>query len=350
MGVLDVLSSEIPNYSSDVADSSFAELGLDSFDLLSLRLALETRIGTAIPDPVWSRIRTPAEAASACAAHRAGASTGSRSEGLEGERSYTIGMPQMALSGLSERWLLQELGDFHWDLIMRGLGTSSGALRDGNGDRLYATFTRIRYESTHPFSAFAENERLTLEGSLRRQGAGVFLGEFVLRGDGKEIAATLMSSFSRRAGADSGNDLVKGQPVIPDDCRIGELDGHVPFIDEYRQRRKESGEASLFDCPYRLNPYTDINGVGLLYFAAFPTISDTCELLFRDEGNGWAERASPIARDISYFANCDLDEELRFDVLADISGPDEASTETTLSRSSDGRRMCRISTRKQLRK
>ena len=59
----------------------------------------------------------------------------------------------------------------------------------------------------------------------------------------------------------------------------------------------------------------DFNGAGLLYFAAYSTIAETCErkLVMQDalvEGREWARCTSTVARDIFYYRNLNLGEEL----------------------------------------
>jgi hypothetical protein len=44
-------------------------------------------------------------------------------------------------------------------------GSPSFSLKDGSGNRLYATFTRICYSLQRPLGAIAENTRLDLRGS-----------------------------------------------------------------------------------------------------------------------------------------------------------------------------------------
>ena len=63
---------------------------------------------------------------------------------LDFEKEITINMPQMAIEALSENWLFKDLGNNHWEMICKGLDTNSFNLKDEIGNRLYATFIRIR--------------------------------------------------------------------------------------------------------------------------------------------------------------------------------------------------------------
>ena len=83
-------------------------------------------------------------------------------------RSYTLNMPQMLWGGMSENWLLKELGDIHWKMITYGLGVPSDALVDSNGERLYASFVRLRWESTSNLFNFKKNYIISIEIKLSR--------------------------------------------------------------------------------------------------------------------------------------------------------------------------------------
>jgi probable biosynthetic protein (TIGR04098 family) len=256
-------------------------------------------------------------------------------------------MPQMAAGGLSESWLFKEIGDFHWSLITDGLETPSSRLVDGNGERLYATFTRFELRSSSPLAGFVENERFSIAGSTSRFGAGIFLGDFRLEGRNKHVKVRVMSSFARRENADSNRGLVKGQPSIPDGCSITVLAEKPDLVNEYRRvRNTEFDGPKLFECDYQINPYHDINGVGLLYFAAYPTISDTGELAYANQGNGWASRFSTVSRDVYYFANSDAEDTLTYRLLSRVDHADGIELGALILRKNDQVPMAFIRTRK----
>ena len=70
----------------------------------------------------------------------------------------TISMPQMALTGLSESWLMKEIGDCHWHMLCENLGLKSNEIFDEFGNRLYAAFVRIKTESCNSLKDYMENE------------------------------------------------------------------------------------------------------------------------------------------------------------------------------------------------
>ena len=343
-----VLLEEIPRFSADTGDLPFAEFDIDSFGLLSLRTRLEYILGREISDQDWTSISSPAQLHALVVGMLGdkGEATDRTAAPGTARRSYNLNMPQMGVSGLSEPWCLKEFGDLHWSLIADGLRVSSGDLVDGTGERLYATFTRLRLDSTHPLSAFTENEDVVLEGKMVRFGAGIFFSDMTLSGSEKSIKATAMSSFTKRAAPGSNIDLLKGQPKIPDDCPIPILDEMPNFGLEYRDLREGAFSEPLFECGYDVIPYHDINGVGLLYFAAYPTISDICELRYMNEGNQWASRARTLSRDVYYFANSDMDEKLIYRVHARRDVASGIEIESSISRAGDGKPMAYIITLK----
>ena len=102
---------------------------------------------------------------------------------------------------------------------------------------------------------------------------------------------------------------------------------------------------------YTINPYTDINGVGLLYFASYPLIADRCASEFFKATIGIKNYDSSyhtIFRDIFYFANCNPDDRIII-TLNSIEHIDNNKLKMTTSmhRESDNKLMARILTVKQ---
>lgn len=256
------------------------------------------------------------------------------------QRQYPINMPQMAMGGLSESWLFKELGDLHWALITDGLGEKSSLLADANGDRLYPTFTRIRFRASVPLIGFVENDVLTAVGKIERFGSTYFFTEWVFEGESGRIEARLMSTFTKRAAEKSNTGLLKGAPVIRPECTIPQLTSQPDFAVGFREHRAANERTQDFSCEYTLSPPTDINGVGLLYFAAYSLIADICEGHAHTNPVNWHLQRSVIARDVFYSANCDLHDRIVYRRHCDS----DDRLESTLSRASDGKMMAFVST------
>ena len=252
-------------------------------------------------------------------------------------RAYRLNMPQMALGGMSESWLFKEIGDIHWSIITTALGMPSSRLTDGSGNRLYATFTRLRLISTASLAAYTENESITINAHGSRYSAGMFFTEAMIEGEGRSAQAEVMSTFSKLGEGGANRSLVKGQPEIPPGFSIPTLSDMPEFATEYRTRRELRPEPPIFECEYDIIPCHDINGVGLLYFAAYPIINDICAM--RYAGRSIMEDFATRERDVLYFANCDPNETLIYRIHRWRAAGDRIEIEESLSRKGDGVRM-----------
>lgn len=260
--------------------------------------------------------------------------------GMQSERRYRLNMPHMAMGGLSESWLFKEMGDFHWALITKGLGTNSSDMADANGNRLYATFTRIKFESTVPLSGYREDDEVVLTGQLQRYGASYFFSTLNFAAGDRVISARLMSTFTKRQNQGSNVGLLKGQPVISDACEVPLLDEQPGFAGDFRAHRTANDAPALFETEYELQAVHDVNGVNLLYFAAYPAISALCEQRMHAAPMDWALGASTIARDVFYMANCELDDR----IVYRLHDSGEGVSKNSLSRASDGKLMAYVVT------
>ena len=218
--------------------------------------------------------------------------------------------------------------------VTEGLQCPSRELLDGKGNRLYATFTRICL-TTDDLSTYQENAPLRLEGEVSRFGSGMFFSDIDLT----RRHAMLISSFSMRGESESNMSLLKGQPRIPADCKIAEQTSLPRFGEEYRGLRASGLPDSIFSTEYEIVPHHDINGVGLLYFAAYPIISDICESRF-----GSLRGLHTIRRDIFYFNNCDPDHTLVFRLHNRRTNNSRVESEKSICRKSDGVVMSRVFT------
>jgi probable biosynthetic protein (TIGR04098 family) len=331
-----ILEDEIPGFSEKELATPFDQLLIDSLALVSLRARLESYAGYEASDVLWTSARTPADLLVIFSGRKEQqvAYVGDNNTA----RSFHIGMPQMAMGGLSELWLFKELGDLHWSMITDGLECASSQLTDGNGKRLYATFTRITL-AVNALSGYKENSQLNLAGQISRFGSGMFFSDITITNGG----AKLMSSFTMRAEHSSNVTLLKGQPTIPPDSQIPKYSVLPTFAAEYRAIKAAVAGSEIFSCEYKIVPQHDINGVGLLYFAAYPIICDICEARFKPQRN-----LSTVKRDVFYFNNCEPDETLVFRLHSQHVDGVFQHSETSLARKSDGVLMARVFTTREI--
>jgi probable biosynthetic protein (TIGR04098 family) len=339
------LARAIPGFTRPDYGKGWEELGLDSFDLLSLRLAVEDALGGELADADWVAAATPADLL-ALATRRTPAG-GAPAQRPSLRRTVELGMPEMALCGLSESWLLKALGDLHWQLVGTALGCRPSEIADSFGHRLYPAFTRLHFVSSQPIASYEEGETLSFDATLSRFGAGIFFSAIrVVGAQGRSIDARLMSSFAYRGDGGGNGGLVRGQPSLADDDALPSLAAMPPFGERYRERRRERDAVKpiLARRVYELIPQHDINGVGLLYYAAYPLIADICQMRGSEQGAAWAAATSTMERDICYFANADVDAHLEWRLHRDEAG-DGLATEASIVRD-DGVVMALVTSRK----
>lgn len=259
-------------------------------------------------------------------------------------------MPQLAPYGLSENWLLRHAGDLHWQAICHGLCKRSRDICDQHGDRLYASFVRVAWTSTAPLGAFQESDELTGELSLVRVGDGLYISETSLASEAGTIALRLATMFTRRAIEGSNRRLIQSAPDVPASCPIPDIETVPDFVVAHGLLRRgrlaridlaghafDTSDPAGDPTPYRINGFYDFNGAHLLYFAAYPTIADTCAAfgpLAQGRVGAFTTQCSPIARDVFYFGNAELTSTLHC-AIAPVRSPGALAYRADLFRDSD---------------
>lgn len=335
-------------FASVQMDMPFSDSDIDSFALIAMRAQIEQDEGITIPDAEWLEVETPKELLSlivgklgspASPEDRPKSSSASANP-ASASRVFEITMPQMSRKGLSEAWLFKEMGDMHWSMITSALGVRSRDIANQDGDRLYATFTRISYDCTAPLSKFRENDPLVIEAKMSRFGSGIFMSRIESKSAEHVLSARMMSSFAHFGAERDNRSLMKGQPSIPDGFAIPEEKAMPEFVQQYRDVRANEISNACFSTEYEIVPVHDINGVGLLYFAAYPSIADICigryalakgKVLF------------PKARDLYYFSNSGPDNNIDYHLTEWEEENDCVRTTAFLVRA-DGKRMAEIRT------
>jgi probable biosynthetic protein (TIGR04098 family) len=273
-----------------------------------------------------------------------------------------INMPQMALTGLSESWLMKEIGNCHWHMLCDDLGLKSNEIFDEFGNRLYATFVRITVEGNCSLRDFKENDYLDISGTIQQINSMIYCSSISLRCAQKSIQCSLTTSFTSRDSETDNTKLTKGVPRSTSDNRIdtiSDIPKHVLEIIKFKKSKIQSiavsdynfllTDISLFHKIYNLNPYTDINGVGLLYYAAYPSISDVCEVVHfsgpMQSDMHWALKSATMSRDIIYLGNCNISDTIGYDLNSyEMLDENKIALQSTLRRKSDNAPIAKIFT------
>ena len=280
------------------------------------------------------------------------------------QRKHKLTMPQLLWGGLSENWILKELGDLHWEQITGALNTPSDQLVDSRGERLYASFVRLRWNGEN-LTHFTENHTLDFQSSLSRYGSKMFFSETFVTGEAGEITANLMSVFSTRSKSDNTK-LKKGTLKAEIDSNTVQLHKKLPpvakeylehkstILDESNQLLPEGILDYHFQTEYTIDAYDDINGVGLLYFASYPKINEKCEREYINShyeiDGDWLEVAGVTSRDIHYYGNANSGDKLIYELNELKQNGNDLEMKSSLYRADNGRLIARITTTKTLRK
>lgn len=243
-----------------------------------------------------------------------------------------IHLPQTDATGLSENWLFKHCGEMHWDYLCAAMGVSgvnSKEMRDDAGNQLYPTFLAIRGRYATPLCTVRMDEHFQTTVELNHFGRAFFHSTVAFRNEGARFELELLTTFVARS-RHGLNDLHQSLPSANLVYNSTPLNSSPPLLKLSQKLRH--GEIKDYDfvghhfsssendlslqISFEPSPYIDYNGAGLLYFAAYPTITDTLErqLIIRHglmEGAGdWAVRTSTVARDVFYYRNLNLGQRL----------------------------------------
>jgi probable biosynthetic protein (TIGR04098 family) len=364
---LHIIQKELPSVTEEDLITPIRQTHIDSLDIVVIRVALEKHFGLEISDSVWYQYQTLSEALEYFHKNKVEQPRINKTTTTEvtNTESVEIRMPQMANSALSENWLLKYLGDYHWQLLSKSYNLKSSEFADDNGNRLYATFVRISYTLSNS-EYFWENDVLDFEGSIESFGKETFISSINgtnQRDSLSRISAKLITVFSVRER--NNNSIQKGIPNHQPIKTKG-LEKMPLFLNEYRLLNKnllaslETNEHNfsitdniILESEYQINPYYDINGVGLLYFAAYPIIADSCIInhpnLFDNINHNQAHNIdiklyTTVFRDIFYFANCASNDKIIVELNTIETDYERIYLTVSLRRKSDNKKISKIFT------
>ena len=281
-----------------------------------------------------------------------------------------VHLPQTDATGLSENWLFKHSGEMHWDYLCAAMGVggvNSEEMRDDLGKRLYPTFVAIRGRYEQPLSRVEMDERLQTSVKLKHFGRAFFQGVITVRNDTARFDLEMLTTFVAR-NREGLNDLHQSLPAsnLAYTCEpLGTPPSLLKLSQSLRHRkiteydfvgyRFSPLETQLdLSTSYEPSPYIDYNGAGLLYFAAYPTITDTLErqIIMKhelmEEAGDWAVRTSTVARDVFYYRNLNLGQRLtatlrRFDRVSE-----NIILHTSLTAENDGAALADVFTAKRV--
>ncbi len=230
---------------------------------------------------------------------------------------FFIGMPQLALGGLSENWLLKECGNQHWLALAKHLGLAAPYFIDSKGRPMYAAFLVAKITEAR-LNNVVEHACLSIETTLKRVSPSrsyschkIYINESEDRKNNKQVIATLelLSSFVSRS--QQGNNQTVARAEITKGSWAA-CDRASAIMQEHKYGRsfynknayQENRKKEFFT--YHPCPYSDFNGADFLYFAQFQSIVDRAERHLQEDAQIWTS----YDRSIYYYGNINLDDSL----------------------------------------
>ncbi len=218
-----------------------------------------------------------------------------------------LGMSHTGRNNLAETPLLKVVGDLRWLQMARITGIDSRDVKDDQNNRLYATFfyVDVVFPEKTPMAYFGENDRLSLVNTIQSWDNNSMLDgyHFLYPADWPEekkvalpdgaSAVKLGIPYVRTSNTfvlmfQGASWLKKGVPCHPGMAKIPRakelFDSYAMMMSAHENGRFRVASKMMsplnderMHFVYQPLPDRDLNGVGLLYFANYPTILDLAE-------------------------------------------------------------------------
>jgi probable biosynthetic protein (TIGR04099 family) len=264
-------------------------------------------------------------------------------------RAIVLGMPQLCRGGLSETWLLKDIGHRHWTLLAYALGQSLPEFEDAHGAAVHAAFNAVALRQGDLRAARA-NAVLHVASDLTRLSNTQFRSLHRLSTEGRMVAEVeVISVFVKRMVPGLNRSAATATPVglLPligrsaptgfaaeaSALRADRWEAHFGFR---RSEGRPQAELVIDPCPSQ-----DFNGVGFLYCAMFQAFVDRAEwAFFRITDRELATRR----RDIIYRGNIELGDRIVISLMAVLRDERALTHWCRLTRQSGGETLADIFT------
>lgn len=245
------------------------------------------------------------------------------------DRHMLLGMPHLTPHGLSETWLMKELGHRHWMMLARRLGMDNADFRTADGHEVYASIcaTSLRDARFHLAKA---NDVIEFKSMLTPLSANRHSSRHRIVTDRHVICdVELLSVFVKReCGSDNHSlariDHVKDIDVIPQTSAFSQLATAVrrhQVPTHLGMRLNGEGRALMTFTP---DVADDFNGAGLLYFARYQAFLSRAAAALMSPPPG-----QPMRRDVFFSGNVRPGEKIQISLLDRSPDGDRLSCKMT---------------------
>ena len=227
-----------------------------------------------------------------------------------------VGMPHLTPHGLSETWLMKELGHRHWLMLARDLGMDDADFRTVDGEQAYAAICATSLCEAR-LECVRANTILTIRSELSTVSrTQIATSHDVFAEGGKIGRVELISAFVRREIHGCNHSLARAAVRTPQ---------AAPY--KFNQLAKTAADirnlriATYWGLPvtakeplrsFRYDPAVsqEFNGAGLFYFAEFQALAERAL-------DVWLPEREPLKRrDVFFLGNIERSEGLIFDLVA----------------------------------
>jgi probable biosynthetic protein (TIGR04099 family) len=230
-----------------------------------------------------------------------------------------LGMPHLTPSGLSETWLMKELGHRHWLMLAKQLGMDSADFRMSDGGEAYAAIcaTSLRHAR---FQHVRANQVLTILSTFAPVSRTLSSTHHRLSIGGELIGEIeLLSTFVHRRVNDDNHSIARVEiplhgadrfrynelAITAAELRCGSLQVHLGMAAD--------SEVILHQFVFTPSTLQEFNGAGLLYFANFQALVDRAvETWFPKE----VKLLAAVHRDVFFSGNARCGETLSIELAA----------------------------------
>lgn len=221
-----------------------------------------------------------------------------------------IGMPHLTPSGLSENWLLKELGHRHWLMLARAAGMDNADFRDREGKEVYAAFAALSMRGMNLLQIRA-NDVLNISSAINRLSRTQIWSRHELTVQKRSVGTVeLISTFVGRMREDDNYSIAR----VAMDCSLDMDSGVTSRFASLTAAIRGKSVSSHFGFSLERRSHLahrtvepdesrDFNGAGLLYFSSFPSIADSVS---RAKFGPDAMRLADFDRDVFYAGNINL--------------------------------------------
>jgi probable biosynthetic protein (TIGR04099 family) len=188
-----------------------------------------------------------------------------------------LGMPHLTPTGLSEAWLMKELGHRHWMMLARRLGMNDADFRTADGREAYASICATSMTAIGAGLGHARaNDIIEIRSRLHAVSKRQYLSQHRLSiGDDQLCSAELLSAFVARSREGDNHSLARVEQRFGE-TQASAADSALAFTaSRMRRVASDMGETEVRACrtgaavTLTPDPGSDFNGAGLLYFARF---------------------------------------------------------------------------------